>query len=445
VAVWKAGLLLTLFSAFLSTNAAGQPASPGSRNRDLPSAADGVYAAARPKLIQIRTLVAAAGRQSTIGSGFLVSRDGLAVTNYHVVAQFALEPATYQLEYTAPDGVSGKLQLLAFDVANDLAVVRTDQPAKAFFEFDARALRGALPKGEYLYSMGNPLDLGFTIVGGTYNGLVERSYGERIHFSGAVNPGMSGGPTVTGAGRVVGVNVSKRFGAELVSFLVPARFALALVTRAAGAEPLSPAQVRGEIQRQLAEWQAGFYRALGERGFRTTAFGPYLAPESQAPWFTCWARTNAEQVPKARASLHTTSCNADNRMFIANDLSTGQVRLEHAFARSLDLNPFQFVAFVSQQFSPSWSGMWSRKRHTRQRCHEDFLAAAETEGRPPVRAVWCARAYREFEGIYDVTVILVTQDRADQALVSKLTMQGVGYDNAVALAKRFMGEVRWGR
>ena len=61
-------------------------------------------------------------------------------------------------------------------------------------DIDPRALAGRLPKGERIYAMGNPLDLGFTIVEGTYNGLVDKSYDERIHFSGAINPGMSGGP-----------------------------------------------------------------------------------------------------------------------------------------------------------------------------------------------------------------------------------------------------------
>ena len=114
---------------------------------------------------------------------------------------------------------------MAIDVANDLALVRVDHHDQPFFEFDERAVHGELPKGERLYSMGNPLDLGFTIVEGTYNGLVDRSYNERVHFSGALNPGMSGGPTVTAEGLVVGINVAKRMGGELVSFLVPARFA----------------------------------------------------------------------------------------------------------------------------------------------------------------------------------------------------------------------------
>lgn len=225
----------------------------------ISSTAERVYEQARPKLLQIRTLVSAAGRQSSIGSGFLVG-GGLAITNYHVVSKYALEPQTYRLEYTAADGTRGELKLAAIDLANDLAVVRLAQEGPASFEFDGRALDGSLPKGERLYSMGNPLDIGFTIVEGTYNGLVDRSYNDQIHFAGALNPGMSGGPTVTGDGRVAGVNVAKRLGGELVSFLVPARFAVALLDRAKIGEPSDPSDMRAEIGRQLVAWQGGSIR-----------------------------------------------------------------------------------------------------------------------------------------------------------------------------------------
>jgi S1-C subfamily serine protease len=293
---------LSLIAATVGGGAA--LAAPGEAPSSVPSVAEGIYAAAPSRLLQIRTLVAGAGSQSSIGSGFLVAANGLAITNYHVVSRVALEPKTYRLEYMAADGSRGDVKLLAIDLPNDLAVVRLDKQDSPFFAFNEAAMARGLPKGERLYSMGNPLDLGFTINEGTYNGLVERSFNERIHFTGALNPGMSGGPAVTAEGLVVGINVAKRSGGELVSFLVPARFAAALLQRVRddemGPPQESPQDFRAEIGRQLAAWQAGLYKSFGSEGFRSIAFGPYQAPETMAPWFNCWAQTNASAIPSIR-------------------------------------------------------------------------------------------------------------------------------------------------
>jgi hypothetical protein len=304
----------------------------------------------------IRTLVVGAGQQSSTGSGFLVGADGLAITNYHVVSQVALEPSTYRLEYAAADGTRGEVRLLAIDLPNDLAVVRLDKRDTPFFSFDEASMERSVPRGERLYSMGNPLDLGFTINKGTYNGLVERSYNERIHFTGALNPGMSGGPTVNAEGQVVGINVAKRLGGELVSFLVPARFAAALLRRVRDQE-LEPMQdFRAEIGRQLAAWQAGLYRSFGEDGFRSIALGPYQAPEATARWLDCGAQTNAGVMPKPRASIDSINCRSASGLFVANDLNTGLIQLSHIYLRAVDLNQFQFANFLTQQSQPRLIG-----------------------------------------------------------------------------------------
>src|SRR5262249_7362599 len=120
-AMWKPFVLLIALTLCGAAFAQSPPEVP------LSSTAERLYATARPRLLQIRTLVSAAGRQSSLGSGFLVSSDGLAITNYHVVSHVALEPKTYRLEYTAADGARGALTLLAIDLANDLAVVRLDR------------------------------------------------------------------------------------------------------------------------------------------------------------------------------------------------------------------------------------------------------------------------------------------------------------------------------
>ena len=407
------------------------------------SSAERIYRSARSKLLQIRTVLAASGRQTTLGSAFLVDDAGVAITNYHVVSQFALEPDLYRLEYFTAAGGHGSLQLLAFDVADDLAAVRIDQPQPDHFDFDPRKLE-ELTKGEQLYAMGNPLDIGFAIVEGTYNGLVERSYTPRIHFSGAVNPGMSGGPTVAADGGVVGINVSTRLGGELVSFLVPARYALALLEKAtAERDPPPPASFRAEIGLQIAARQAELHRTLAAAGFQAAWFGPYVAPESKPDWFTCWGQTNAEQVPKPRATIETTSCNSDSDLSVASDLSVGRIVIAQSYVRSVDLNPFQFASFLAQQNGVQWTGGWRQKWFTPPRCTQDYTAAAPPAKSPPVEAVWCARAYRDWGDLYDVAVMSVTQDRNSEALISRLSLQAVTYEDAVALTKQFFEALRW--
>jgi S1-C subfamily serine protease len=419
-----------------------QPSPPATADNPPPlsSAAERVYDASRAKILQIRTLLQAAGRQSSLGSGFVVSVDGLAVTNYHVVSRFALDPKTYRLEYLAPDGARGSLKLLAIDVANDLAVVKLDRAGQPHFEFDPRAIAGKLPKGERIYAMGNPLDLGFTIVEGTYNGLVEKSYDERIHFSGAINAGMSGGPVTSADGRVVGVNVAKRIDGEEVGFLVPAKHASALLERARKGPALVVDKAREEVGRQLDSWQASFYEALKGGGFRASAFGPYRGIESAAPWITCWAATNAGQVPRARASVNTTRCSSETGIFVSDRILTGRLELSHAYYKSVDLNAFQFAKELSQRGGSGFDAREAR-RLTEQECRDDFVVAAH--GHPALRATWCMRAYREFEGLYNVTLVALTQDRDREALLSQLTMQGVSHANAVALGRRFLEGIEW--
>ena len=409
----------------------------------LSSTAERVYDLAKPRILQVRTLLQAAGRQSTIGSGFLVGADGLAVTNYHVVSQFALDPRTYRLEYLAPDGAKGPLKLLALDVAHDLAVVQVDRGGLPFFDFDPRALAGMLPKGERIYAMGNPLDIGFTIVEGTYNGLVDKSYDERIHFSGAINPGMSGGPVTAADGRLVGVNVAKRLDGENVGFLVPVRYAAALIERARKGPVLAVDRAREEVGRQLDAWQGAFYDALKGEGFRTSTYGPYRGLESAAPWMTCWASTNADQVPKPRTTSNTTRCSSSTGIFVSDRILTGRVDLTYTYFQSVDLNAFQFARELSQRSGGGYD-LRGGKRLTEQECRDDFVATA-SGAKPPLRVTWCMRAYREFEGLYNVTLLALTQDRSREALLAQLALSGVSHANAVALGRRFLEAIEWQR
>ena len=117
---------LLIAAVLFAASAGAQTAAPKKAGADntpptAPSAtAEAIYRDAKPRLLQIRTLVNTASQKSSTGSGFLISADGLAITNYHVVSQHAMEPQTYRMEYVSADGTRGKLKLLSFDVINDL-------------------------------------------------------------------------------------------------------------------------------------------------------------------------------------------------------------------------------------------------------------------------------------------------------------------------------------
>ena len=184
------------------------PALPAQQPAQVSRDAQRAYESSRDKLVQIRTLLRNTNTQASVGSGFFVSEDGLIITNFHVASQLALEPDRYRGVYVPVDGKQADVELVAFDVQHDLALLRVKDAGGQHPALGFRAAANALQRGERIYSLGNPLDIGFAVTEGTYNGLVQRSFYPRIFFGGAINPGMSGGPVVDEAGLVIGINVS---------------------------------------------------------------------------------------------------------------------------------------------------------------------------------------------------------------------------------------------
>ena len=128
---------------------------------------------------------------------------------------------------------------------------------------------------------------------------------------------------------------------------------------------------------------------------------------------------------------------------MASDFTTGALQVEHSYVKTIDLNQFQLATLLTRLSEPRLGGGGAlRKWYTPERCHEDFVSATTAPDHPPLRAIWCAQAYREFDGLYDVVLTVVTQDDGREALVSRLSMPAVGYDDAVALAKRFLESVQ---
>ncbi len=416
-----------------ATASAAQPAA--AQAATLSRDARRIHALSRDKLLQIRTLLRTSNTQASIGSGFFVSADGLIVTNFHVASQLALEPERYRGVYVTIDGQEGDVDLLAFDVQHDVAVLRARGRTSPAPVLEFRPATEALAQGERIYSLGNPLDIGFAVTEGTYNGLVRRSFYPRIFFGGTLNPGMSGGPAVDDAGRVLGVNVAKRLDGEQVSFLIPAEFAQALVQRAASAQPITQ-PAHKEVARQLLVHQQLLTERFLQTPFHDQRHGNYLVPVPDDALARCWG--TGRDPDYSALHLERSACQTNSHV-VAGDFSTGTVRLGYEAYDAPAYGAARFARKYSQSFASERLPHRGNRRQTAAECAERYV----DPGSLPMRAVVCMSAYRKLPGLYDMTVLAVTLNQPTQGVLGRLDVRGIGFDNGLKLAERYLQSFRW--
>jgi serine protease Do len=405
--------------AALDAELASQPVSNAARIR---------LDRARDSVVQIRGFFGDSQSDAFHGSGFAVD-DGLIVTNYHVVSEAVLYPKQYRLEYMAADGRRGKLQIHAIDVEHDLAVVQA-----ADFSPPPLRIRTQIPnKGERAYSIGFPLDLGLTITEGVANGLVDNTLEQRIHYSGAMNGGMSGGPALDSAGAVYGVNVAVSVGKQSIGFVVPAKHIAPLVARAK--QPLDTASAREQVGSQLLAHQATLFASI-THPFATQTTANYSMPTTIAPSVECNSDGNND--PNKPLRIETINCAARVSVFVQRGLDTGDIRFQHRIVATETLQPLQFAAALNSLASSNqWAG--SEKNVAAFACTDDVVELKGYDARISI----CVRQYRMFAGLYDLSVTVISLNQSNRAFISTLGLRGVGFATGMDFVRQYLGAMRW--
>lgn len=399
----------------------------------LSERARAVFDRSRDKVLQIRILHRDTQAQTVIGSGWVATSNGLAITNYHVVSEYVAEPDRYQVEYVRSDGMRGDLQVLAVDIIHDLALVSLKGTALPAFTISERALK----KGDRGFSMGNPHDLGLTIVEGTFNGKVEFTLNDQFHFTGAINAGMSGGPAVTADGRVFGVNVAALRDGQLVSFLVPAKYVVELLNRAPKSAP-DPAKLKDEVENQLLTRQDSVFAALLTQPLNTSTFGRYTVPDTFGVYMRCWGGSEIDRSKPYEIAYK--NCDAQSDVFVSEELDTGGLNFRHELIVGKRLDTLRFSSLYRNNFAKSFpEGPATKQDVTKFRCQEDFV----TSQSGMLRAVLCLRAHRRFKGLFDMRLKFASLDRNTEGLQSWLSVDGISYANGMSLSKRFLEAIRW--
>lgn len=400
------------------------------------ASADTIFPALERSVFQIRIIETKSGSLSAMGTGFLVGQNRIA-TNYHVVSGHVLEPEDYRIEIHR-DEQKRVLNVLGVDVVSDLALLELRDGLLEGVPF---VLAERVPaKGEILFSLGNPHNLGMTVVQGNYNGLVEHSFLERIHFSGAVNAGMSGGPTVDAESRVVGINVASA--GNQIGFLVPVDKLARLLARLEA--PADKGDLLDDMAQQIETTTTAMVDDLLAAQWPTIPVGKAVILDKTVDWLECWGNSQDDD---ERGLLEIArGCNNGDSIFVSDELTTGFFEYEFYYVEAKGWPATAFYRFLAQNTSNARPGnMASEDQVGNYDCVDRIVSTDSGKAMPSMtrRVSYCLRPYKTLPGLFDAFYIGVTQDKKDRAVMDHFTLAGVDRASAMRFLDRFVEVLKW--
>lgn len=390
-------------------------------------------------VFQVKILEQGSESQSSLGTGFAIS-DQLVATNYHVVAAAIFEPQKYRIQIKRGEQ-SVLMDIVAIDVINDLALLAQKVPEDAeltTFELAFRLSQEGVSQGATLYSLGNPHNLGLTVVEGNFNGFVEHRFNEQIHFSGAVNPGMSGGPVVGRDAAVVGINVATS--GNQIGFLVPVSKLIALRdSLVEPAAPLDTANLKSIIAAQVSAYTAAMIDAALADPWEQKSLGDAQVASSGKNWLDCWGDSDDDKEQGTIAINQ--GCHSGAMTFLHAGLNTGFIEYEYMWFEAAtwpSLSVYRKLAFETGRAMPA-----NRGRETDLTGFECRNAQVINRHGFEARTSYCVRGYTELPGLYDVFFMAVSVDQPRAGLMTHFTLSGVERPAAERFLAHFIEVPSW--
>ena len=149
----------------------------------------------------------------SLGSGFIVSSDGIVVTNFHVVAN--AEGVDVKLKNGKSYPVTG---VVDYDPVRDICVLKIDARNLNVMPLGSS---DSLIQGQKILVIGAPLGLEYSISDGLFSGQRDYFGQEVIQFTAPISPGNSGGPLLNMQGQAIGITTFTNVGGQNLNFAVP--------------------------------------------------------------------------------------------------------------------------------------------------------------------------------------------------------------------------------
>ncbi len=391
------------------------------------------------QLFQVRTINKESGSKASIGSAFSVHSEGplrLLATNYHVVSHMLLHPEKYQLEVIDFKQNIHPIEIVSIDVVNDLALVKLTQSQEG--ALSGLILSTETPRqGQEIYSLGNPRDLGMTVVPGTYNGHTAHSFYQRVLFSGSINPGMSGGPVLNKQGHVVGVNVATS--GNQISFLIPVVKLKNLIEQFVD-EAMVAKNFTAVANHQLKRNQQQLMSRIMQTEWNLSSLGPYQVAGEIADFMSCWGES--EQSSKKAYRQVFKRCKNSEYIYISPDFYTGTIEMEFYWYQNLSLTEHQFYRMLTDSFAGAAAGNRANEDNVHEfNCTNRFIRgvhSVDNENDNIHKTVYCVREYKQFSQLFDVLFISASINDPQNSLIKHYTLSGVSQEMAQAFLTEFL-------
>ena len=376
---------------------------------------------------QIKTATEADAPKSSYGSGFVIDKNGVLATNYHVVSDALQKPEHYKV-FLVDDGVNTEATVVRFSAVDDIAIVRVPKTFSCALKF----AKSKPSIGQRINSIGLPEDLNKSIIEGTYNGQDTAGPYSQIQMSSPLNSGMSGGPTINKNGEVIGLNVAILNDAQSLAFAVPLNRLEKLLAEPESIYPEKDNKdtFHPSIQAQMVLAQDRLISDFDIHAKAPHKIGDWTLPHMPT-YYKCW-RTS-EPDAKDRTSSTSEICFLTQSVHLGSRSRSSFIKTQWTAIENKKLSTLQFfnlLDIITHAISSNVSGNFPDPNDAPPfvggTCRNDRV----TNKNNLLFAVkYCLNGFKKIDGLLEARVVATTIDSASDAISYGLEMSGFSESN----------------
>ncbi len=376
--------------------------------------------------------------KKSYGTSFVVNKNGLLATNYHVVSDVLLSPEKNKL-FIEYNDEKIEAAVVAIDITNDLALIHVDKT----FELPLK-LETTLPsQGSKIYALGYPRDMGFSISEGLSNQIETTFPYQLFYLSIPLNSGMSGGPVVNEEGNVVAVNDCTMPNAENIGFSIPALQLENLIQSTK--EPykvFTQNDLNSIISRQLTNTQDLITLRTKPAVKQRLKLGNKSILQL-SPDLDCWSAQDSDG--DSTYVLHGKYCWFKGRTYLTEGIYPGSFEVSYELIMNSTNNSYQFTKLLNSRYNHSdyikpnpFISLFSAQKPSllsQPICTADKILNSK---KTPFIVNICMRGYITLENLYDIDFKAVSHRNDKDALIVRSSLRGFTKQNGWKIIKQLL-------